>query len=72
MTILGPVSPPHIAFVLTSNGDMLQKLKPFLENQTVKPLIDPKSPFPFTQVVEAFSYLETGRATGKVVIYPFP
>lgn len=72
VSILGPVSPPHIVFVLTSSGEKLQKLKPFLENQTVKPLIDPKSPFPFAQTVEAFSYLETGRATGKVVIYPFP
>uniref|UniRef100_A0A0A9GY70 Uncharacterized protein n=1 Tax=Arundo donax TaxID=35708 RepID=A0A0A9GY70_ARUDO len=28
-------------------------------------------PFPFSQIVEAF-YLETGRATGKVVISPIP
>jgi 2-methylene-furan-3-one reductase len=38
----------------------------------VKPVIDPKGPFPFSKVVEAFSYLETGRATGKVVISPVP
>ncbi|GJZ61135.1 2-methylene-furan-3-one reductase [Tanacetum coccineum] len=32
-------------------------------------VIDPNSPFPFDRVKEAFSYLETNRATGKVVVY---
>ncbi|GKB98695.1 2-methylene-furan-3-one reductase-like protein [Tanacetum coccineum] len=36
----------------------------------VKAVIDPNSPFPFDRVKEAFSYLETNRATGKVVVYP--
>ncbi|KAH1132213.1 hypothetical protein GYH30_011192, partial [Glycine max] len=30
------------------------------------------TPVPFSQVIEAISYLETSRATGKVVIYPIP
>ncbi|CAA6671460.1 unnamed protein product [Spirodela intermedia] len=62
--------PPGFRFVVTSNGEALAKLNPYIEDGKVKPLVDPRSPFPFSQVVEAFTYLETGRATGKVVIHP--
>ncbi|XP_011029885.1 PREDICTED: 2-methylene-furan-3-one reductase-like [Populus euphratica] len=72
VTIVGPVTPPALIFVLTSNGSVLDKLKPYLESGKVKPVLDPKGPFPFSQTVEAFSYLETCRAVGKVVIYPIP
>ncbi|KAG6719932.1 hypothetical protein I3842_03G032700 [Carya illinoinensis] len=73
VTIVGPETPPPaIIFVLTSKGSILEKLKPYLESGKVKPVIDPKSPFPFSKTVEAFSYLDTNRATGKVVVYPFP
>ncbi len=72
VTIVGPVTPPASIFVLTSNGSILEKLKPYLESGKVKPVIDPKGPFPFSKTVEAFSYLDTNRATGKVVVYPIP
>ncbi|KAK3413238.1 2-methylene-furan-3-one reductase [Eucalyptus grandis] len=64
--------PPAFFFAVTSNRSTLEKLKPFLESGKVKPVIDPKSPFPFSQAIEAFSYLQTRRATGKVVIHPIP
>ncbi|XP_042406230.1 2-methylene-furan-3-one reductase-like [Zingiber officinale] len=70
--IWGALSPPGFVFLLTSNGGMLTKLNPFIEEGKIKPLVDPKGPFPFSQVIEAFTYLESGRATGKVVIYPIP
>ncbi|KAK4423824.1 2-methylene-furan-3-one reductase [Sesamum alatum] len=69
VTILGPVTPPAIGFVVTSNGEILKKLNPYLESGKV---LDPNGAFPFDKVNEAFSYLETNRATGKVVIYPIP
>ena len=72
VTIVGPVIPPATMFVLTSKGSILEKLKPYLESGKVKPVIDPKSPFPFSKTVEAFSYLNTNRAIGKVVVYPIP
>lgn len=72
VTIVPPGFPPAIFFILTSNGAILEKLKPYLESGRVKAVLDPKSPFPFSQAVEAFSYLETGRVTGKVVIHPIP
>ena len=72
VVLTGAVTPPGFRFVVTSNGSTLEKLNPYLESGKVKPLIDPTGPFPFSQVVEAFSYLETGRATGKVVISPVP
>ncbi|XP_021741394.1 2-methylene-furan-3-one reductase-like [Chenopodium quinoa] len=71
-SIIGNVTPPAFIFILTSTGSVLEKLKPYLEDGRVKPVIDPKSPFPFPQTVEAFSYLQTNRATGKVVIHPIP
>ncbi|KAL7149102.1 hypothetical protein ABFS83_05G016700 [Erythranthe nasuta] len=67
-----PIGQPSFHFVLTSNGDFLKKINPYLESGKVKPIIDPKGPFPFDRVKEAFSYLETSRASGKVVIYPIP
>ncbi|XP_004509819.1 2-methylene-furan-3-one reductase-like [Cicer arietinum] len=72
VALTGAVTPPGFRFVVTSNGAVLKKLNPYLESGKVKPIVDPKGPFPFDQVVEAFSYVETNRATGKVVIYPIP
>ncbi|BBG94077.1 Oxidoreductase, zinc-binding dehydrogenase family protein [Prunus dulcis] len=70
VALTGAVTPPGFRFVVTSNGAVLKKLNPYLESGKVKAVIDPKGPFPFSKLVEAFSYLETNRATGKVVIHP--
>ncbi|KAF8037518.1 hypothetical protein BT93_B0421 [Corymbia citriodora subsp. variegata] len=72
VTIAGAATPPAVLFILTSTGSTLEKLNPFLESQKIKPLIDPKGTFPFPQVPEAFSYLQTGRVIGKIVIHPIP
>ncbi|XP_019183498.1 PREDICTED: 2-methylene-furan-3-one reductase-like [Ipomoea nil] len=66
----GPISPPASFYIVISNGLTLEKLKPLIEEGKVKPVIDPIGPFPFSQVVEAFAHLDTGRATGKVVVHP--
>ncbi|XP_027073907.1 2-methylene-furan-3-one reductase-like [Coffea arabica] len=68
----GPVVPPTFVFVVTSTGSVLSKLNPYLEEGKLKPVIDPKGPFPFSNAIEAFSHLQSGRATGKVAIYPIP
>ncbi|KAG8383173.1 hypothetical protein BUALT_Bualt05G0157100 [Buddleja alternifolia] len=72
VVISGSVTPPTFNFILTSSGEFLKKLNPYMESGKVKPLLDPKGPFPFDKVNEAFAYLETNRAIGKVVIYPIP
>ncbi|KAK2408091.1 2-methylene-furan-3-one reductase [Trifolium repens] len=72
VALTGAVTPPGFRFVVTSNGAVLKKLNPYLESGKVKPIIDPKGPFTFAQVAEAFSYIETNKATGKVVIFPIP
>lgn len=72
VALTGAVTPPGFRFVVTSDGAVLRKLNPYLESGKVKPIVDPKGPFPFAKVVEAFSYLETNRATGKVVVHPIP
>ncbi|KAL2335649.1 hypothetical protein Fmac_016862 [Flemingia macrophylla] len=67
----GDTPPPNL-FILTSDGAVLEKLQPYLESGKVKPVLDPKSPFPFSHTVEAFAYLKTNRAIGKVVIHHIP
>ena len=68
--ITGKVPEPGFRYVLTSDGSKLAKLVPFFESGALKPILDPKSPFAFSQLKEAFEYLETVRALGKVVIAP--
>nr|KYP39314.1 hypothetical protein KK1_039386 [Cajanus cajan] len=64
--------PQAIFFIITSKGSTLDNLRPYFESGQLKPILDPKTPVPFSNVIEAISYLETSRATGKVVIYPIP
>ena len=70
--LTGAVVEPGFRFVVTSNGSVLTKLNPYLESGKVKPIVDSKGLFPFDKVVDAFSYLEMGRTTGKVVVHPIP
>ncbi|KAL4569623.1 hypothetical protein LXL04_025265 [Taraxacum kok-saghyz] len=70
VVLTGAVTPPGFRFVVTSTGSTLTKLNPYLEAGKVKAVLDPNSPFPFDRVKEAFAYLETNKATGKVVVYP--
>nr|XP_016440308.1 PREDICTED: 2-methylene-furan-3-one reductase-like [Nicotiana tabacum] len=67
-----PSNPRAMHSNLTVCGEVFEKIEPYLENGKLKATIDPASPFHFYEVIEAFSYLETGRARGKVVISPFP
>ncbi|KAL2335658.1 hypothetical protein Fmac_016871 [Flemingia macrophylla] len=68
VTIAPPATPPANLFVLTSDGAVLEKLQPHLESGKVKAVLDPMSPFPFSHTVEAFTYLKTNRAIGKVIV----
>ncbi|XAR63147.1 2-alkenal reductase [Bertholletia excelsa] len=67
-----PSNPRAVYSSLTASGSVLEKLKPYLESGKLRAVIDPTGPYHFADVVEAFRYLETGRARGKVVISPFP
>lgn len=67
-----PSHPRAVYSSLTVCGESLEKLRPYLESGKLKAIIDPTGPYKFTDVVEAFGYLETGRARGKVVVSPFP
>lgn len=67
VALTGGVTPPGFRFVVTSNGGVLRKLNPYLESGKVKAIVDPKGSFSFAQLAEAFSYLETNRATGDVL-----
>eukprot|EP00253_Pinus_taeda_P005881 PITA_05881 len=53
-----------------ANAHNLEKLQPYIESGKLKAVIDPKSPYSFSDVIEAFKHLESGRARGKIVISP--
>lgn len=73
VTIVPPgFPPPAIYFILNFKGFILDKLKPYFESGQLKPILDAKTPVPFSDVIEAYSYLETSKATGKLVVYPIP
>ncbi|PON35212.1 Alcohol dehydrogenase superfamily, zinc-type [Parasponia andersonii] len=63
-----PSHPRAVYSSLTVSGEELERLRPCLESGKLKPVIDPTGPYNFEDVIEAFAYLETGRARGKVVI----
>ncbi|GJP34802.1 hypothetical protein CLOM_g19223 [Closterium sp. NIES-68] len=68
--IAGNPPPPAERFVVTSSGAELAKLTPYFESGKIRPVLDPKGRFKWTDVVSAFEHLESGRATGKVVLGP--
>ena len=72
VTVAAHGSSSAIFVMRISDGTVLEKLEPYLESGKVKPILDPKSPFSFSQTVEAFAYLKTNRVIGKVVIHPIP
>ena len=73
VTIVPPESPPAMVFRLEIfNGNILEKVREYLESGKVKAVLDPVSPVPFSQTVEAFCHLEIMRATGKIVIVTSP
>ncbi|KAI9078032.1 hypothetical protein K1719_039957 [Acacia pycnantha] len=72
VTIVPPGYEDAVLFVLTSKGSVLEKLRSYLESGKLKAVLDVKTPMPFSELKEAYSYLEAGKATGKVVIYPMP
>lgn len=53
-------------FLTESSGDQLREIAALAERGAVKPVIDRE--FAFEQLPDALSYLEAGRARGKVVL----
>jgi NADPH:quinone reductase-like Zn-dependent oxidoreductase len=51
---------------MRAEGNQLGEITKLIEAGTIKPVID--KVFPFEQTNEALSYVETGRARGKVVV----
>lgn len=48
------------------NGPHLGEIKSLIEDDKIKPIID--TVYPFSESIEAFTHLATGRAKGKIVI----
>jgi len=53
-------------FFTESNGDQLRDIAALVDSGAIKPVIDRE--FAFEQLPDALSYLEAGRARGKVVL----
>ena len=53
-------------FFTESSGDQLREIAALVEHGAIKPVIDRE--FAFEQLPDALSYLEAGRARGKVVL----
>lgn len=51
---------------MTANGGQLGKITSLIEAGVLRPVVD--QVFPFKEANEALSYVETGRAKGKVVV----
>ncbi|HVM89914.1 MAG TPA: NADP-dependent oxidoreductase [Puia sp.] len=51
---------------MRAEGNQLSQITKLIESGVIKPVVD--KVFPFEQTNEALSYVETGRAKGKVVI----
>ena len=49
-----------------ANGDQLREITSLIEAGTIRPVVD--RIFPFEATREALTYVETGRAKGKVVV----
>ena len=48
------------------NGAHLEAIKSLIEDEKIKPIID--TIYPFSESIDAFSHLASGRAKGKIVI----
>ena len=51
---------------MKAQGQQLSQITKLIESGAVKPVMD--KVFPFEQTNEAMSYIEAGRAKGKVVV----
>jgi NADPH:quinone reductase-like Zn-dependent oxidoreductase len=53
-------------FFMWPSGEMLSQLAQLISDGVLKPVID--RTYPIDQTQEAYDYIQTGRAKGKVVI----
>jgi NADPH:quinone reductase-like Zn-dependent oxidoreductase len=51
---------------MTASGDQLRELGALVDSGAIRPIIDRQ--FPFDATLDALAYVDSGRATGKVVI----
>ncbi|HAA54110.1 MAG TPA: NADPH:quinone reductase [Myxococcales bacterium] len=56
----------HSMILRQPKGDLLAQLTPYLEEKTIRPVID--RTFALDDIAEAHRYSESGRARGKIVI----
>ena len=65
-----PANPKVKLIFVKPRGSNLERVEEYIVSGKLKAVIDPKSPFAFSDVLEAFKLQESGRARGKIVISP--
>ncbi|GJP45913.1 hypothetical protein CLOM_g5249 [Closterium sp. NIES-68] len=66
--LMGAAPAPAVHFNMVSSGAKLQQLSPFFARGELHAVIDPHGVFAMFAVPSAFEHLNSGRATGKVVV----
>jgi NADPH:quinone reductase-like Zn-dependent oxidoreductase len=51
---------------MRADGAQFERITPLIEDGTIRTVVD--RTFPFEKLNAAFTYIETGRAKGKVVV----
>jgi NADPH:quinone reductase-like Zn-dependent oxidoreductase len=51
---------------MQANGKQLSEISSLIETDIIRPVVD--KVFPFEQTNEAMSYVQSGRAKGKVIV----
>ena len=57
---------PYKFIFMHPNGAHLEAIKSLIEDEKIKPIID--TVYPFSESIDAFTHLASGRAKGKIVI----
>ena len=65
-TLINKKSATYNLTWMQPNKEQLNTIKEYVENGTIKPIVD--KVYPFENSIEACLYLATGRAKGKVIV----
>eukprot|EP00475_Leptophrys_vorax_P009286 TRINITY_DN16151_c0_g1_i1.p1 TRINITY_DN16151_c0_g1~~TRINITY_DN16151_c0_g1_i1.p1 ORF type:complete len:421 (-),score=29.44 TRINITY_DN16151_c0_g1_i1:317-1471(-) len=68
LCLTGPTPPPAVRFNVIATGAKLEPLLPLLASGAVRAVLDPHGQFHLRDTPSAVEHLESGRATGKVVV----
>lgn len=57
---------PEPELDMRASGEQLRKITALIDSRVIRPVVD--RVFPFESTPDAWAYVETGRAKGKVIV----